>query len=92
LQFEFGGNANPAKEWSEMKKRIIIPHPTTEVRNDHWLDLGTLADVEVTSEAQSHPIERAIVAGEQGGWRASGSGNQRSGSCSRNRNASHGFC
>src|SRR5437867_11937231 len=59
-----------------MKKRIIGPHPTTEVSNDHWLDLEALADVEVTSEAQSHPIERAIIPREQGGWRASGPGDQ----------------
>ena len=59
-----------------MRKRIIVPHPTTEVSNDHWLDLEALADVEVTSEAQSHPIECAIVPGEQGGWRASGPGDQ----------------
>jgi hypothetical protein len=36
-----------------MKKRIIVP--TTEVRMDHWLDLIALADIEVTSEAASHP-------------------------------------
>ncbi|HYR89726.1 MAG TPA: carbohydrate-binding protein [Terriglobia bacterium] len=59
-----------------MRKRIIVPDPTTEGGNAHWLDLTALVDVEVTSEAESHPIERAILLGEQGGWRASGSGNQ----------------
>jgi hypothetical protein len=42
----------------------------------HWLDLESLAQVEVTSEASEFPIESALgVAGGQG-WRASEAGAQ----------------
>jgi hypothetical protein len=41
-----------------------------------WLDLESLAQVEVTSELPDFPIESALVAGRGQSWRASGAGGQ----------------
>jgi len=60
-----------------MRKRLIasasqdIPHS-----NAGWLDLGSAAIVEVTSEAKEYPVESALVSGEMRGWRAGTSGAQ----------------
>ncbi len=44
---------------------------------EDWLDLETLASVEVSSEDPESPIENALVPGAgAGGWRASGPGPQ----------------
>ena len=43
---------------NEMRKRTITPaQPETTSPDDEWLDLETLADVEITSEDAAHPIE-----------------------------------
>jgi hypothetical protein len=41
-----------------------------------WLDLESLAQVEVTSELPEFPIESALGASRAGSWRASGTGPQ----------------
>jgi hypothetical protein len=41
-----------------------------------WLDVGAIAQVEVTSEDSQHPIESAFAEGTTGGWRASEQGKQ----------------
>ena len=59
-----------------MRKRITrkaleaSPHPGT------WLDLGQLAEVEITSETEAQPIEAALVPGRGLGWRAAEPGEQ----------------
>ena len=60
-----------------MRKRIITPGPEDVMLPDqNWLDLGNLAEVEITSEDASHPIESALKPGDGPGWRASASGRQ----------------
>src|ERR1700751_3478067 len=43
---------------------------------EHWLDVGSVAVVEVTSEDDAYPIESALLAGGERGWRAGGPGPQ----------------
>jgi hypothetical protein len=59
-----------------MRKRSIVPDHRTEPRDDKWLDLAKLAEVEVTSESDSHPIEFALLQNGPDGWRAAGPGQQ----------------
>jgi hypothetical protein len=60
-----------------MRKRIIAS-PTRETASfeDDWLDLESLAEVEVTSEDGAHPIEAALVPGHGSGWSAAARGKQ----------------
>jgi hypothetical protein len=60
-----------------MRKHVIdrvVPVPTND--KHHWLDLESIARVEVTSEDKKFPIESALLAEEGPGWRASHSGEQ----------------
>jgi hypothetical protein len=41
-----------------------------------WLNVETLAEVEITSEDSAHPIEAALVPGGTVGWRAAEPGDQ----------------
>jgi len=60
-----------------MRKRIITRSTRDVIPPDeNWLDLENLAEVEVTSEDASHPIDSALKPGEGSGWRASESGRQ----------------
>jgi hypothetical protein len=61
-----------------MRKRIIDETPRTSPppAGEGWLDLDTLALVEVTSEEPEHPIESALVGGGGSGWLASRPGEQ----------------
>ena len=60
-----------------MRKRIITQGTKDVITPDqNWLDLENLADVEVTSEDASHPIESALIPGGGAGWRALESGRQ----------------
>jgi hypothetical protein len=60
-----------------MRKRIINRGTQDVIPPDqNWLDLGSLAEVELTSEEASHPIESALKPGEGPGWRASDPGRQ----------------
>ena len=55
-----------------MRKRIITQGTQGIIPPDEdWLDLENLAQVELTSEDASHPIESALKPGMGSGWRAS---------------------
>ena len=60
-----------------MRKRIIN-QGTQHVSpaNEQWLNVETLAQVEVTSEDAAHPIESALIPGTGSGWRAAQPGQQ----------------
>ena len=60
-----------------MRKRIIDPvrQKTTSPDQD-WLNVESLAEVEITSEDAAHPIEFALLPGQASGWRAAGPGKQ----------------
>jgi hypothetical protein len=58
-----------------MRKSTISPlQDDTSSNHEAWLDVESLARVELTSEQESYPFESALVAGQ--GWRASGPGKQ----------------
>ncbi len=60
-----------------MRKRIesVLPmQPALEAES--WLDLESIAEVEVTSEDPAHPIEGALLPGRDRGWKASAPGPQ----------------
>lgn len=62
-----------------MRKRIIASNPKASQVADasqRWLDLESMAVVEVTSEQKEFPIESALVLGERRGWRAATPGVQ----------------
>jgi hypothetical protein len=60
-----------------MRKRLITPIPRDAPPSDEgWLDLESIAVVEVTSEEKDYPIESALVSGETRGWRAADPGCQ----------------
>ena len=60
-----------------MRKRIINQEPLNVASVDHgWLDLQSLAQVELTSEDAANPIEAALVPGAGLGWRAAQAGEQ----------------
>ena len=60
-----------------MRKRLITAVPQVSPRTDrHWFDLGSVATVEVTSEAKDHPVESALLLSETRGWRAAQPGVQ----------------
>ncbi len=60
-----------------MRKRVIKPtaHEVTAA-DQQWLDVEQFAQVEVTSEDADHPIESALLPGEDAGWRAAQPGEQ----------------
>jgi hypothetical protein len=60
-----------------MRKRIINQEPLNVASvDDGWLDLQSLAQVELTSEDAANPIEAALVPGARLGWRAAQAGEQ----------------
>ena len=60
-----------------MRKRLITAAPRESPRRDQdWLDLSSVATVEVTSETKEHPVESALLLSETHGWRAAGPGTQ----------------
>lgn len=60
-----------------MRKRILgTPPGRPERSSGPWLDLEACAAAEVTSEDPEHPVEGVLVAGDERGWRANGSGPQ----------------
>ncbi|GKS58829.1 hypothetical protein YTPLAS18_23560 [Nitrospira sp.] len=60
-----------------MQKRITPSDRVGDgVPDDQWLDLDRLAEVELTSEDASCPIEDALVTGKGPGWRAADRGTQ----------------
>jgi hypothetical protein len=60
-----------------MRKRIIRD---TEQQfsspDEHWLALENVAQVEVTSEDATHPVESALAGAKDGSWRAGEPGEQ----------------
>lgn len=60
-----------------MRKRIIDQDPQNVLPADgKWLDVKRLAQVEITSEDPSYPIEDALEISTSSGWRASKTGSQ----------------
>lgn len=60
-----------------MRKRIINSDDKQKIISEQkWLDVEKIAEVEVTSEAESFPIESALLPDEGSGWRASEQGKQ----------------
>ena len=59
-----------------MHKRIIGVTQEAAIASEEWLDLGTRATVEVSSEADGYPIENALQPGTGAGWRAAQPGTQ----------------
>jgi hypothetical protein len=60
-----------------MRKTLIqetLPDAPTDLAQ--WLDLETLASVEVTSESPDYPVESAFSAQLGAGWRAAETGKQ----------------
>ncbi|MGR9088053.1 MAG: carbohydrate-binding protein [Gammaproteobacteria bacterium] len=54
-----------------MKKRIIAGIlPDNEESVTAWLDLESIAEVEISSENSAYPIEGALSADKSPGWRA----------------------
>ncbi|MDD5321368.1 MAG: carbohydrate-binding protein [Methylococcales bacterium] len=60
-----------------MRKITINPLKDNVLSSDlNFLDLELLAQAEISSECQEYPIESALVADSESGWRAAGSGEQ----------------
>jgi hypothetical protein len=60
-----------------MRKRLIgEAKPANAAASENWLKLDELAEVEISSEDAAHPIERALVPGDNAGWRAAAPGRQ----------------
>ena len=60
-----------------MRKTLINQSTEKTPPSDpDFLDLEHLAQVEISSESQQHPIESALLEGSGSGWQAAGSGEQ----------------
>src|SRR5258705_5430440 len=60
-----------------MRKRVVgLVTKDSPLPDQDWLDLERLAQVEVTSEDPTHPIESALLAGTESGWQAAQPGSQ----------------
>jgi hypothetical protein len=60
-----------------MRKNIIAPESRSGVTLEQgWLELGKLAQVEISSEDPAHPIESALQPDGGLGWRAAAPGPQ----------------
>jgi len=60
-----------------MRKRIIgLAQQPTPPRDQAWLNVERVAEVEISSEDAAHPIEAALLAQGGSGWRAAESGRQ----------------
>jgi len=60
-----------------MRKKIITTDQNKITNPDqNWLDLEDILEVEMTSEDASFPIESALLAGHEKGWRAATIGKQ----------------
>ena len=59
-------------------RKTLINQPTeiTTSSDLNYLDVEHLAQVEISSECQEHPIESALVEGSESGWQAASSGKQ----------------
>src|ERR1700693_111615 len=61
---------------SKMRKQIVARPLHSPPAEQGWLDLESIASVEVTSEDNAFPVESAILQPEKGGWRAAEPGVQ----------------
>jgi hypothetical protein len=60
-----------------MIKRIIGPeNKEISMANEPWLNLDALAQVELTSEDEAHPVESGLLPKRESGWRAAQAGPQ----------------
>lgn len=60
-----------------MRKRLIDGLQPDALKPERdWLDVGELAEVEMTSEVVANPIEAALLPKGHGGWRAGTPGSQ----------------
>jgi hypothetical protein len=59
-----------------MQKRLIVATGQRSVEQESWLDLEAMAQVELTSEDATCPIEGALLANGLPGWRAAEPGTQ----------------
>jgi len=59
-----------------MRKTIRRDDTELGLEKASWLDVSSIAQVEVTSEDPQHPIEAALSQGDKRGWRASERGKQ----------------
>jgi hypothetical protein len=59
-------------------RKSVIPSASAATAStyEHWLDLDTIARVEITSEDANLPIEDALGKTATTGWRAAGTGPQ----------------
>ncbi len=59
-------------------RKTLINQPTENIQPSDldYLELEHLAQVEISSESQEHPIESALVEGSESGWQAACSGEQ----------------
>lgn len=72
------GPVNTSAEDISLRKQLVRPlQQATSLPDERWLDLQCLAQVELTSEDPSSPIEAALVPGQpDGGWRSAAPGDQ----------------
>jgi hypothetical protein len=66
-----------------MRKSVVASSsdraPRADARSEsgeRWLDLEELAQIEVTSEDSQHPVEGALIIGDDRGWSAGQAGPQ----------------
>ena len=60
-----------------MRKKILAPDtPAVPATSRIFMDLARVAQVEISSEDGSHPIEGALLPGPGSGWMAAGPGEQ----------------
>jgi hypothetical protein len=60
-----------------MRKQIIpLQQPNALALGEEWLSLAEIAQVEITSEDATHPIESALLPNTGNGWRANAPGKQ----------------
>ena len=61
-----------------MRKQVISPlhEPRAAATPSEWLDLASIAKVEVSSEHPDHPVEQALALDRSGEWRAAAPGGQ----------------
>ena len=59
-----------------MRKRMIAAVQQDPSAEQNWLKVECLAEVEITSEDATHPIESALLPDGDAGWRAEAPGKQ----------------
>ena len=59
-----------------MQKRLVGAPGHSSVTEENWLNLEAMAQVELTSEDPTRPIEGALLANGEPGWRAAEPGSQ----------------